>query len=104
MANGVSDKPVTLGGLILKAQKEGKSLSAVSGALEDSQTKLADTVSLSAGARAKIDDARKVDAHLRVFGAFVKLLNAPQYGISPAKYGLEETLGKIKNSLFNREV
>lgn len=83
MTDPVSYKPVTLGGMILQAQKKalGGTMGA-SPALKDDQAALADQVSLSPAAREKLTSARKVDGYLRFFGSFLKWLNDPGQGSS----------------------
>lgn len=78
MVDPVSYKPVTLGEMVLKAQKKAAETLAnpLYGALSDEQSGLADTVSLSAEARARLNSARKVDGYLRVFQSFLKLWSA----------------------------
>lgn len=106
MVDRIDSKPVTLGAMVLKAQKKAAETLAnpLSGALDDNQKAVADQVSLSEPARARLSAARKVEGYLRVFGSFLKLLNAPQYGISPTKYGLEQNLGSTKKTSFQKDV
>jgi hypothetical protein len=99
MVDRVTYKPVTLGGMVLEAQKKAKETLAnpLSGALTEQQSAIADKVSLSEGARAKLTAARKVEGYLRVFGSFLKLLNAPQYGTG-------QSTGTVQKPTIDRKV
>lgn len=106
MVDGISDKPITLGAMILKAQKKAALTlqNMPPASLAGDEAKIADHVSLSEGARNKLTAARKVDGYLRVFSSFLKLLNAPQYGLKPAKSGFEQNQPAIEKRLFRRDI
>jgi hypothetical protein len=106
MVDGIYDKPVTLGAMILKTQKKAAvSLqNPLSAALTNDEAGIADQISLSEGARNKLASARKVDGYLRIFSSFLKLLNAPQYGLKPVKPGFEQSPQAIEKRFFQRDI
>lgn len=106
MVDGISNKPITLGAMILKAQKKAALTlqNAQSAILTNDEIRIADQVSLSEGARNKLASARKVDGYLRVFSSFLKLLNAPQFGLKPVKPGFEQSPQTTEKRLFQRDI
>lgn len=101
MVEQVSYKSVTLGGMILEAQRkmaQGAGNATPAGWTDDQKT-LADQVDLSDEARTRLAAARNVANSLGLFGSFLKLLNSGRYGIRPPQSGPEQSFNhSVKNS------
>lgn len=77
MTDPVSYKPVTLGAMVLKAQKKAADILAgrITAPMTQTQDIFGDRVEISEAARKKISDSRRLDEVLRSYSAFLKSLN-----------------------------
>jgi len=76
MVETVSDKPLTLGGMVLLAQKRAKeTLARQAVAAPSAEDRISDVIQISAEARQRLAKARNVTNQLDVFKSFLKFLN-----------------------------
>ncbi len=74
MTQIIPDKPLTLGGMVLLAQKRAKATLARQ-TTPSSEDRLSDVVQISAEARQKMTNVRSINNQLDIFRSFLKFLN-----------------------------
>lgn len=76
MVETVSDKPRTLGAMVLLAQKRAKeTLARQAAATPSAEDRITDVIQISAEARQRLATARNVSNQLDVFRSFLKFLS-----------------------------